>query len=93
MGFIPAFYQERCIVILKAKPQKTVPSTPQKKKKGKIRENVEALVIAVLLALFIRTFVVQAFKIPSGSMQNTLLIGDQFWSINSSTGLNSRLPI
>lgn len=45
-------------------------------KKGKIRENLEALFIAILLALFIRAFVVQAFKIPSGSMQNTLLIGD-----------------
>lgn len=44
--------------------------------KGKLRENIEALVIAVILALFIRAFVVQAFKIPSGSMQNTLLIGD-----------------
>jgi signal peptidase I len=37
---------------------------------------VEAVLIAVLLALFIRTFVVQAFKIPSGSMKDTLLIGD-----------------
>lgn len=45
-------------------------------RKGKLRENIEALVIAVILALFIRAFVVQAFKIPSGSMQNTLLIGD-----------------
>lgn len=44
--------------------------------KGKVRENVEALVIAIILALFIRAFVVQAFKIPSGSMENTLLIGD-----------------
>ena len=40
------------------------------------RENVEAILIAVLLALFIRTFVVQAFKIPSGSMLDTLQIGD-----------------
>lgn len=57
--------------------------TPQKESKGgskppkgKIRENVEALVIAIILALFIRAFVVQAFKIPSGSMENTLLVGD-----------------
>ena len=40
------------------------------------RENLEAIFIAVLLALFIRTFVVQAFKIPSGSMMDTLQIGD-----------------
>jgi signal peptidase I len=40
------------------------------------RENIEAIIIAVILALFIRTFVVQAFKIPSGSMETTLLIGD-----------------
>lgn len=46
------------------------------KKKGLIREYAEAAVIAILLALFIRTFVVQAFKIPSGSMEPTLLVGD-----------------
>ena len=45
-------------------------------KKSTIREYIEAILIALLLALFIRTFVVQAFKIPSGSMMNTLLIGD-----------------
>jgi len=48
----------------------------KKQKKGALRENIEAILIAVVLALFIRTFVVQAFKIPSGSMKNTLLIGD-----------------
>lgn len=44
--------------------------------KGRLRENIEAIVIAVILALFIRAFVVQAFRIPSGSMEETLLIGD-----------------
>ena len=44
--------------------------------KSVIREYVEAIVIAILLALCIRTFVVQAFKIPSGSMLQTLQIGD-----------------
>lgn len=47
-----------------------------RKKKSALREYAEAAAIAVLLALFIRTFVVQAFKIPSGSMEPTLLIGD-----------------
>ncbi|MBW1980437.1 MAG: signal peptidase I [Deltaproteobacteria bacterium] len=46
------------------------------KKKSTAREYFEAIVIAILLALFIRTFVVQAFKIPSGSMKPTLLVGD-----------------
>ena len=48
---------------------------PKKKKSG-LRENVEAILVAIVLALFIRTFVIQAFKIPSGSMKETLLIGD-----------------
>jgi len=44
--------------------------------KSRLRENIEALILAILLALFIRTFIVQAFKIPSGSMKQTLQIGD-----------------
>jgi signal peptidase I len=45
-------------------------------KKSTLREYFESIVIAVILALFIRTFVVQAFKIPTGSMEQNLLIGD-----------------
>jgi signal peptidase I len=44
--------------------------------KSTAREYFESIVIAVVLALFIRTFVVQAFKIPTGSMEPNLLIGD-----------------
>lgn len=54
----------------KTEDQKTL------KKKSTLREYAEAAVIALLLALFIRTFVVQAFKIPSSSMVPTLLVGD-----------------
>jgi signal peptidase I len=46
------------------------------KDKSVFREYVEAIVIALILALFIRSFIVQAFKIPSGSMLPTLQIGD-----------------
>ena len=45
-------------------------------KKSTVREYFESIVIAVILALFVRTFVLQAFKIPTGSMENNLLIGD-----------------
>jgi len=51
------------------------PSEP-KPKKPWYREWGEAIVVAAILALIIRTFIVQAFKIPSGSMEDTLLIGD-----------------
>lgn len=46
------------------------------KKKSLVREYSESIIIAIILALIIRALVVQAFKIPSGSMEDTLLIGD-----------------
>jgi signal peptidase I len=45
-------------------------------RKSSIRDTFESLVVTVILAIFGTTFVVQAFKIPTGSMKNTLLIGD-----------------
>lgn len=50
--------------------------TTQTFRKSTVREYFESIVVAVILALFIRTFVVQAFKIPTGSMEPNLLIGD-----------------
>ena len=44
--------------------------------KSSFRDTFESLVVTVILAIFGTTFVVQAFKIPTGSMENTLLIGD-----------------
>jgi signal peptidase I len=55
-------------------PSETDTTVPLKKSVA--REYLESVVVAVILALFIRTFVVQAFKIPTGSMETNLLIGD-----------------
>jgi signal peptidase I len=56
------------------KPSEAAPKAV--KAKHIVREYAESILIAVLLALVIRTFIVQAFKIPSGSMEDTLAIGD-----------------
>lgn len=50
-----------------------------RKKKSTLREYAEALLTAVLIALFIRAFAIEAFKIPSGSMLPTLSIGDHIF--------------
>ena len=55
--------------------KKTAPQSPSKES-SVTAEYIKAIVFAIVLALFIRTFVVQAFRIPSGSMEDTLLIGD-----------------
>ncbi|OFW38707.1 MAG: signal peptidase I [Acidobacteria bacterium RIFCSPLOWO2_12_FULL_67_14b] len=44
--------------------------------KSTVREYAESILVAVVLALFVRTFVFQAFKIPTGSMKPNLLVGD-----------------
>lgn len=48
-----------------------------KRVKSPAREWTESIVIALILALFIRQFIVQAFKIPTGSMRMTLIEGDR----------------
>jgi signal peptidase I len=60
----------------KAKEQAATEGKETVKTKSTFREYAEAIGMALLLALFIRTFIVQAFKIPSGSMIPTLQIGD-----------------
>jgi signal peptidase I len=69
-----------------AEPARTIPKAPPPRsreidldapgQKSVTREYGEAMLIALVLAIFIRTFFVQAYKIPSGSMEPTLLIGD-----------------
>ncbi|MFA5499669.1 MAG: signal peptidase I [Candidatus Omnitrophota bacterium] len=49
------------------------------KVKSEIREWTESIIIALILALLIRTFIVQAFKIPSGSMIPTFQVGDRIF--------------
>jgi signal peptidase I len=60
------------------------------KPKSKLREYIEAIILAILIAFFIRTFVIQAYKIPSGSMKPTLLIGDHILVSKFSYGI--KLP-
>ena len=48
-------------------------------RKGKVREYAEAFAVALVIALVVRTLLLQAFKIPSGSMENTLLVGDHIF--------------
>ena len=63
-------------VNVEAPPSQEPVAAAKPRRKSLIREYGEAIVIAVLLALVIRTLIVQAFTIPSGSMMDTLLVGD-----------------
>jgi signal peptidase I len=61
------------------------------KPKSKLREYIEAILLAIVIAFFIRTFVIQAYKIPSGSMKPTLLIGDHILVSKFNYGI--RVPL
>lgn len=61
-----------------------------KKKKPLWREYLEALLVALIFAMIIRTFIVQPFKIPSESMCNTLLVGDHLLATKYDYGI--RVP-
>jgi signal peptidase I len=56
--------------------QKTSSGKKSVKQKDTFRETTEAIIIALIAAMFLRAFVVQAFRIPTGSMKDTLLVGD-----------------
>jgi len=60
------------------------------KRKSWFREYGESIIIAFIIAMVVRTFVIQAFKIPSGSMEPTLLIGDHLLVSKFSYGI--RIP-
>lgn len=60
----------------KVLPMNKTKAAAEKKSKSQAREYTEAILVALLAALVLRTFVVQAFRIPTGSMKDTLLIGD-----------------
>jgi len=59
-------------------PETFIPQPPPRRRRRRslLREYLEALLIAVIFATFARTYVVQAFKIPTGSMEQNLLVGD-----------------
>jgi signal peptidase I len=69
--------------------RKETPSQSRAQDKGFVREYGEALFIALILALIIRAFLVQAFSIPSGSMQPTLKVGDYLLVSKFSYGIRN----
>lgn len=75
----------------KAKERTQTETQETVKTKSTFREYAEAIGMALLLALFIRTFIVQAFKIPSGSMIPTLQIGDHILVNKLAYGI--RIPL
>ena len=61
-------------------------STEKKRQEGEFAETLRVIVQALIIAVVIRTFLFQAFSIPSGSMEGTLLIGDYLFVSTYSYG-------
>ncbi|MCI0371990.1 MAG: signal peptidase I [candidate division NC10 bacterium] len=76
-----------------AERQGSVAEVRIERRKSVAREWGEAILVAVVLALVIRTFVVQAFKIPSGSMLETLQIGDHLLVNKMTRGTIVEIPL
>lgn len=76
-----------------AEQQRSAAELSVPRKKSAAREWAEAILVAVALALVIRTFVVQAFKIPSGSMLETLQIGDHLLVNKMTRGTIVEIPL
>jgi signal peptidase I len=72
------------------KPPPSAASPAPESQKSALREYVEAFGVALILAIVLRTFFIQAYKIPSGSMEPTLLIGDHI--IVNKLGYGFRMP-
>ena len=76
-----------------AEQQRSAAELSVPRKKSAAREWGEAILVAVVLALVIRTFVIQAFKIPSGSMLETLQIGDHLLVNKMTRGTIVEIPL
>jgi len=49
-----------------------------RRSRSRLREYIEVIVVGFLLAIFVRTYIICGYKVPSGSMEDTLLVGDHF---------------
>jgi len=59
----------------------------EEKKRGAAREWLDALIFAIILACIIRAFLIQAYRIPSSSMEDTILKGDHILATKYNYGL------
>jgi len=75
------------------KPKVEVEAAPAGPPKSVIREYFESAVVTVIMALFGMTFIVQAVKVPTGSMQNTITVGDHLLVNKFIFAPGPRLPI